>query len=165
MTQTPKRRRTAGKAATRRWRERRAQGRRLITIEVANTTLLHLAAYGLLSITDVDDSVTVAAVLSRMIASAELFAGAVRDHTLEQTRVAQGIEARGAITKNAGAASPNDGQLNKQSHLQRQGRNARGRWVAGVSGNPAGKKPGTRNRGSAEDQLMRLVLNALSQRG
>ena len=165
MARTPKKRRKADTEATRRWRERRAQGRRLVTIEVADTTLLRLAAEGLLFITDLDDSVTVAAELSRVIASGRLFAGAVRDHTLEQTRVVQGIKARGAITKNAGSTTPNDGQINEQSHLQMQDRNARGQWRSGVSGNLAGKKPGTRNHGSAEDRLMRLVLNALSQRG
>jgi hypothetical protein len=160
MARTPKKRRAAGTEATRRWRERRAQGRRLVTIEVAESTLARLAGQGLLSITGLDDSVGLAAALTRIVNGKTFLAGPVSDHALAKTQLAQGIEAGAAVTRNAGAIASNKVQLKDQSLLQQQGRDARGCWVRGISGNPAGKKPGTRHSGSTVDQLLRLLLDA-----
>src|SRR5579885_3028123 len=49
------------------------------------------------------------------------------------------------------------------------GRTARGRWAPGQSGNPAGKKPGTRNRATRLRELLeesddRLVAKMLMER-
>jgi hypothetical protein len=160
MARTPKKRRAAGTEATRRWRERRAQGRRLVTIEVAETTLARLAGQGLLCITGLDDPVAVAAALSSLVSTKKLFAGPVSDHALAEVQQAQGIQASNGVAENAGASASTNGKPSGEVHLHLQGRDARGCWLRGVSGNPAGKKPGTRNAGSAADQLLRALLDA-----
>lgn len=164
MARTPKKRRAAGTEATRRWRERRAQRRRLVTIEVADATLARLSEAGLLPITALEDSSTLSVSLSRIVNNPKVFSGAVSDHLLGKTQSGQGKDACSGITENAGANSCATVVAPVPMHLQEQGRDGRGRWGRGVSGNPAGKKPGTRNHVSTEDRLMHLVLNAWSRR-
>jgi hypothetical protein len=158
MARTTKKRRAAGTEATRRWRERRARGRRLLAIEVAEATLARLAGQGLLSITRLDDSVALGAALSRLINSEKFVAGLVSGHAQANIVLAQGIEPGDIVTEDTGTDRSTPGQLTRESHLQTQSRDALGRWRSGISGNPGGKKPGTRNAGSAADQLLRALL-------
>jgi hypothetical protein len=146
MARTPKKRRAAATEATRRWRERRAQGRRLVTIEVAETMLARLVDQGLLSITDLDDSLSLASALSRIISTEKLLAGLVNDLVQDQTQRAQDIAAGDGVTTNAGNARSSQGEFTVKSHLHLPGRDVRGCWVPGVSGNPDGKKPFRRPR-------------------
>jgi hypothetical protein len=164
MARTPKKRRAAGTEATRRWRERRAQGRRLVTIEVAETTLARLAEQGLLSITNLDDSVALGLALTRILNEKISIAGSVSDHARARTQPTQDIETGDLITENAGAIGSDKGLLSGTSPLQQRGRDARGCWVRGVSGNPAGKRRGTRNASSAELRLLCALLEAASRR-
>ncbi|MFZ1425346.1 MAG: hypothetical protein WAS21_01095 [Geminicoccaceae bacterium] len=158
MTRTAKKRRAAGTEATRRWRERRAQGRRLVTIEVADATLERLSEEGLLSITALEDTGALATCLSRILDTTTIFSGPVSDHQGGGNQPGQGKDARDAVAENAGAKGCATVLAPVQVHLQEQVRDGRGRWVRGVSGNPAGKKPGTRNSSKAIEEWLTSLL-------
>ena len=165
MARTLKKQRAAGTEAVRRWRERRAEGRRLVGIEVADATLQRLANQGLLSITELNDPAALAAAIAFLVNAEYFFTGLVSDFIQPKIQQSQGFPTSNAVTKNAGGIRPIAAESAAIPHLQLQGRNARGRWVRGTSGNPAGKKPGTPNYSKSEDQLMRLMMDALSRRG
>jgi hypothetical protein len=167
MTGTPRRKRAAATAATRRWRDRQARQVRLVTVEVGQAALDRLVVAGLIPAAGHEDSTRLGVILSQLLESAPLFAGQVTGHGAHgapESLAVPANEAGDPVTAKAGEPSCNSKAATKDAHLQKPACTAQGCWRPGTSGNPRGRAPGTKNQASQIRDLIAELWQAPNPR-
>jgi hypothetical protein len=168
MSRILRQRRAAVAAATRRWRRRQTQGIQLVTIEVSEARLAQLMVQGRVPRAALDDPLRLGTALGRLLQE-EPQTGKkkgkptpVMDHVVAQSLAVQGVETGNAITAGSGERSSETWSSDQTEHGPEQGRDRRGRWRKGTSGNPRGRVPNALGD-AADDRWLAQLLERLER--